>query len=399
MTDPTTSTASPSMFDPLRLGPVTAPNRVFFAPTSVGYAEDGVLTPAALEHYGRRALGGAGAVMTEHFAVSDEGWQHRRQPAAWPDATFAPRLRQLAAEIRGHGALAVAQISHAGRYAGPWQEWAARPRLAPSAVPFPLLGNTVTPQEMSTDQIAEVVAAFAATTRFLVDAGWQGIEIHGGSGFLVSSFLSPLMNRRTDRYGGSPAGRVRLAQEIAQACRAAAADRAVVGMHLMTDELAPGGLTPEDAAQLVPALESAGVEFFRAGSGTFETLRLPGNAGLSSGTDFNRSSVMALVATATVPIVANGGIRDAADVEAALADGAAAVALARPMLADPDWPKKMQAGRAHQVVGCPCDPPLCLQTQLGGAVCASWPAAVRERGFSGYSHAGHERHPAGTAAP
>lgn len=378
------------MFDPIALGPVTAPNRLWFAPTSVGYAEHGVLLPAAIEHYGRRAAGGAGAVVTEHFAVSEEGWQHRGQPAAWPDAAFAAGLRRLASEIRDHGALAVAQISHAGRYAGPWSDWAARPRLAPSAVPFPLLGQEVTPHPIDTETIGEVIAAFAASVRFLIDAGFQGFEVHGGSGFLLSGFISPLMNRRTDGYGGSPERRLRFAQEVVAACVDAAAGHAVVGLHLMTDELTAGGMTPQDAARFVPALEEAGVAFIRAGHGTFETLRLPANAGLASGTDFNRHSTDALVAVATVPIVANGGLRTQADAEGALAGGASVVALSRPLLVDPDWPLKVRAGESAHIVGCPCNPPMCLQTQLRGAICASWPAAVREAGFSGYAHESHD---------
>jgi 2,4-dienoyl-CoA reductase (NADPH2) len=394
---PATVGTAPSMFDPIALGPVVAPNRLWFSPTSVGYAEHGVVTPAAIEHYGRRAAGGAGAVLTEHLAVSDEGWQHRGQPAAWPDPAFAPGLARLAAEIRGHGALAFAQISHAGRYAGPWSNWDERHRLAPSAVPFPLLGRTVTPHAMDTDQIAEVVASFAASVRFLVDAGFQGFEVHGGSGFLISGFLSPLMNRRTDRYGGSAANRVRFAQEVVAACVDAAAGHAVVGLHLMTDELTAGGMTPEDAAALVPALEEAGVEFIRPGHGTFETLRRPENAGVDSGTDFNRRSTAALLEAARVPIVANGGLRVPADVDAALAGGASVVALSRPMLSDPDWPRKARAGHGADIVGCPCNPPMCLQTQLKGAVCASWPAAVQEKGYSGYNHTEYDRHEYDTA--
>lgn len=378
------------MFDSLQLGPVTAPNRLFFAPTSVGYAHAGVLDPAAIEHYGRRAAGGAGVVMTEHLAVSEEGWQHRPQPAAWPDTAFAPGLERLAAEIRGQGALAFAQISHAGRYAGPWGEWAARQRLAPSAVPFPLLGDTVVPHEMDADQIDAVVAEFAASTRFLVDAGFQGFELHAGSGFLISGFLSPLMNRRSDRYGGSPAAQVRFAQEVVQACVDATAGEAVVGVHLMSDELVAGGVTPEHVAAFVPALEDAGAAFFRPGHGTFETLRLPENAGIGSRTDFNRRHADAFVAVATVPVVANGGLRTRADVEGALAGGASAAALSRPMLTDPDWVSKLRAGADDQVVGCPCDPPMCLLTQLNGAVCASWPAEVQDRGFSGYAHQWHD---------
>jgi 2,4-dienoyl-CoA reductase (NADPH2) len=374
---------APSLNGPVALGPVMVPNRVFFCPTSVGYANEGVVTPAMLDHYRRRAIGGAGAVMTEHLAVSEEGWQHRRQPAAWNSPEFVHGLRDLAAAIRAHGTVAIAQISHAGRYAGPWDEWEARRRLAPSPVPFPLLNRTVVPQEITRTEIDGVIAAFACTVRMLMDLGWQGVEIHGGSGFLISGFLSPRMNTRCDRYGGSPRARVRFAAEVVYACREAANESGCVGMHLLTDELVDGGLRPHEMAEMVPILEEAGVDFLRPNVGTFETLRLPSNAGLMSTHDCNRSSTDALLEVATVPVIANGGLRSRADVNDALGRGVAAVALARPMLADPDWMAKIQADADAEVRACPCQPPTCLQTQLRGAVCSAWPQDTQSVGHSG----------------
>jgi 2,4-dienoyl-CoA reductase (NADPH2) len=377
---------TPSIFDPVRLGPVTAKNRIFYSPASVGYAIDGEISDMSVEHYGRRALGGAGAVMTEHFAISDEGRQHYRQPAAWPDPRFRPGLERLAREIRSHGALPIAQISHAGRYAGPWDEWSRRPRLAPSAVAFPLLGQTLVPQEMTRDDIDRVVADFAAATRFLLDAGFGGVEIHGMSGFLVSEFLSPRMNMRTDEYGGDVAARARFAVEVVRACRDAAGDNGAVGMHVMTDELIDGGVQISDLAIVIPVLEEAGAQFFRPGAGSFETLRMPENAPRSAHHDANGPDTAALRAAATVPILANGGLSTREDAEGALAKGASAVALARPILADPDWMAKVTAGQDEQIVHCPCDPAMCLRTQLTGAICASWPEQVQQHGFSVYDH-------------
>ena len=346
-------------------------------------------------HYRRRAIGGVGAVMTEHLAVSEDGWQHRRQPAGWASPSIAEGLRVLACAIRDCGAVPIAQISHAGRYAGPWNEWSTRRRLAPSPVPFPLLERTVVPQEITSAEIKSIIEAFATSVRMLVDVGWQGVEIHAGSGFLISGFLSPRMNTRRDRYGGGVKERVRFAAEVARACREAANGSACVGMHLLTDELVEGGVRPEHMAEIVPILEDAGVDFIRPNVGTFETLRLPSNAGVMAQHDCNRASTDALLDVATVPVIANGGLRSRSDVELVLARGSAAVALARPLLADPDWVLKVQAGAEDAITMCPCHPPMCLQTQLAGAVCAAWPDDVKSEGHSG--HLAHWRLP--TPAP
>jgi 2,4-dienoyl-CoA reductase (NADPH2) len=158
----------------------------------------------------------------------------------------------------------------------------------------------------------------------------------------------------------------------------------------MTDELIPGGVQIPDLAVVVPLLEEAGVQFFRPGAGSFETLRMPENASRSALHDANGPDTDALLAVATVPVIANGGLSTREDAERALAAGASAVALARPILADPDWMAKVTAGADEAIIHCACDPALCLRTQLSGAICMSWPEHVKQRGFSGYEHRWHE---------
>ncbi|MPY56186.1 NADH:flavin oxidoreductase [Streptomyces spongiae] len=367
----------PGLDAPVRIGPLTARNPVFFAPTSVGYADQGVLGDAAVAHYVRRATGGVGAVMTEQIAVAESGWQHARQPGAWHDR-HDEGLRRLATGIKEAGALAIAQLSHCGRYAGPWARYAERRRLAPSAVPFLLPVGEVCPDEITPDEIGEVIEDFAAATRRVVAAGFDGIEIHGGSGFLLTGFLSPRTNRRTDAWADG----TRFVLDVVRACRTAAGTDTAVGYHIMTDELLPGGYSLEQALALVPRLERAGVDFFRPAAGTFESLKAPQNAGLSAGPDYQRADTHALAEVANVPVLAGGGISTLDQVREVLDAGAAtAVAMARPLLADPDWLLKARDGAPP--VGCACAPSLCLQTQLTGSVCAAWPEETRGLGHSG----------------
>ncbi|MEV5845418.1 NADH:flavin oxidoreductase [Streptomyces sp. NPDC051985] len=367
----------PTLDSPVRIGPVTARNPVFFAPTSVGYADEGVLSDAAVAHYARRATGGVGAVMTEQLAVSESGWQHPGQPGVWDDR-FDEGLRRLAAGIKEGGALAIAQLSHCGRYAGPWARYDERRRLAPSAVPFMLPVGEVCPAEITEDEITEVIEDFASAARRVVGAGFDGIEIHGASGFLLSGFLSPRTNRRTDAWADG----TRFVLDVVRACREAAGPDTAIGYHILTDELLPGGYALEQALALVPRLEQAGVQFFRPALGTFESLKAPQNAGLSARPDFQRAPTEALASVSSVPIVANGGISTPGQVREVLDAGAASVvAMARPLLADPDW--LLKARDDASPVGCACDPSLCLQTQLRGSVCAAWPEEARALGHSG----------------
>ncbi len=377
----------PLISAPLRVGAATMRNRVLMAPMSVGYAAaDGRATAAMAEHYGRRAQGGVGMVITENVAVNLAGRQMPRQPMlAEPGAVAG--FADVAGEIRRHGALAVMQIVHAGRYAGPWDVYEQAPRLAPSAIAFPLLpGRVVTPSEITQDGIAACVAAFANTAALAQEAGFDGVELHAAQGFLISNFLSPRMNRRADAYGGDFAGRTRLLREVLAAVRAAVRPGFIVGLHLMSDELAPDGWQLAESVRLVGQLDNAGIDFVMPVVCTFETMRMPGNDGLMGRPLFQHAQVRAIKAATRLPVFTNGGIADPELIEKILEVGEAdAVGLARPLFADPDWLDKARRGTIDTVRACACETQLCLRTQLTGSLCQAWPEAARTRGFLGYA--------------
>lgn len=376
------TTAFPRLFEPLTLGRRTAPNRIVHAPMSVCYGEaDGTVTRAEVEHYARRAQGGAGTVITENFAVSAAGRQMPLQTLV-SEPAHVPGLRAIADAVHEHGALAMVQLVHAGRYAGPWDVYEQQRRLAPSAVPFELTpGRVVTPQEITPSEIARSVEEFGRAAEICAEAGFDGVDVHGAQGFLLSSFLSPRMNRRTDAWG---ADRTLLLLDVVREVRRRTGPDFAVGVHLMSDELLPGGWTQADAVALAPRLVEAGTDFLFAIPATFESLRVPPNVGLLGRHAYAMDDVRALAAAVDVPVVANGRLGDPADAEAVLARGeAAAVGLARPLFVDPDWPRKVAAGDVGAIRTCPCDPPACLRTQLTGSVCDHWPPDVLARGHYG----------------
>lgn len=373
------------VFSPLQVGGRTIHNRVLLAPMSVGYAApDGTATRRMAEHYGRRAKSGIGMVITENVAINAAGRQMPLQPML-ADEAAVHSFAMVAEEIRKHGALAIMQIVHAGRYAGPWDQWHAVPRLAPSAVAFPLLPDrVVTPTAISAEEIAATVEAFANTARLAERAGFDGVDVHGAQGFLISSFLSPRMNRRADVYGGDFSGRTRFLREVISALRASVSFSFIVGLHLMSDELVDGGWQLADSLKLVCDLGGSGLDFIIPVASTFETMRLARNAGLMTRPLFQHDQTRSIAAATKLPVFANGGFRDLWTIERTIAAGeAAAVGLARPIFADPDW--LVHASQIPDAIRrCGCATMLCLRTQLTGSLCESWPQGVKERGYLGY---------------
>jgi len=379
-----TTTFAP-LFEPLPVGPATAPNRIMHAPMSVCYGDEaGFVTRPQVEHYARRARGGAGTVITENFAVSDTGRQMPKQTVV-SSAAHVPGLAELAGAVKANGALAMVQLVHAGRYAGPWDVYHHARRLAPSAVPFELTaGRIVTPHEITPEEIAAAIEEFGRAAELCEQAGFDGVDVHGAQGFLISEFLSPLMNRRTDEWGGSFDNRVRFAREVVREVRRRTSPGFIIGFHLMTDELVDGGWSLQEALRLAPQLVADGVQFFFAIPATFESLRLPANLGLYGRLMYGVGDAAALKQAVDVPVVANGRLGDPADAVGVLERGDAdAIGLARPLFVDPDWPRKVADGDLDGVRTCPCNPSTCLRTQLSGAICDNWPPAAVSRGYLG----------------
>lgn len=378
----------PHLFEPLRIGQKAMRNRVVHAPMSVAYAdEDGRVTEKEIEHYGRRAQGGVGMVITENFAVSESGRQLPKQTYISDEEQQLPGLSALASEVKGHGALAVTQIVHAGRYAGPWDQYDEQRRLAPSPVPFPLVAEVIaTPQEITPEEIRQTIQDFGRAAEIAEKAGFDGVEIHGAQGFLIAGFTSPYTNRRTDRYGGSFENRIRFALEVVREIKGRVGEDFIVGYQLMSDELMPGGWGIGDSVELAKRLEREGINFILPAPSTFEALRRPENLGLLGRTMYALNDVIAIRGAVDVPVIANGKLEDPYVAEHALRYGEAdAIGLARPLFADPDWVRKVEAGMMPEIRTCACNPPTCLQTQLTGAVCGSWPEEIQEQGYLGYN--------------
>jgi 2,4-dienoyl-CoA reductase-like NADH-dependent reductase (Old Yellow Enzyme family) len=273
--DTNTRETAPHLFTPFTLRGVTARNRILISPMCQYSCTDGVATDWHLVHLGSRAVGGAGTVMVEASAVAPEGRISPEDMGIWND-TQRDALARIAAFIAAQGAVPAIQLAHAGRKASTYRPWAGSSgevspaqggwrTVAPSALPF--ADDYPTPRELSTDDIAALVDAFAAAARRSLEAGFTVAELHGAHGYLMHEFLSPLSNKRTDAYGGDFTGRTRFIREVARAVRAVWPERLPLFARLSCADWVEGGWTLEDSIALACLLREDGVDLIDCSSG------------------------------------------------------------------------------------------------------------------------------------
>jgi 2,4-dienoyl-CoA reductase-like NADH-dependent reductase (Old Yellow Enzyme family) len=361
------------LFTPLRLGRVELQNRIVCLPLYLAYPEpDNRVNELVLDYYRELANSGAGLVIVENVTVEPCGLGNPRTLLI-SDDSFVPGLTRLADAIKGGGVPAVLQIHHAGRYA-------RRPdRIAPSVIPT----WGVEPKAMDEADIARVVMAFAAGARRAREAGFDAVEIHGGTGYLLTQFLSPLTNHRRDTYGGDLIHRMRFPLEVVAAVRDAVGEEYPVGYRFLADEYLPGGLTLEESVPFARELARAGAAYLSVMVGCYDSFALPRYLA-----DDRTEGYMAPFAAAVraavpgVPIIAAGRIQRPAAAEAILRDGMAdLVGLARVIFADPQWPRKARGDISSPISRCAPKCSFCTKRIIAQrpAYCGRWPRERRDR--------------------
>jgi 2,4-dienoyl-CoA reductase-like NADH-dependent reductase (Old Yellow Enzyme family)/thioredoxin reductase len=363
------------LWEPIRIGGLALRNRIVMAALGTDFAEpDGTISERLIDFLARRARGGAGLVVTEATAVDASGVPFPGVPRA-DDNRYLDGLGRLAAAIRREGAAAALQIYHAGRQMS--ERISGRQPVAPSAVPSPAV--RALPRALEADEVEALVECFAEAAARARAAGFDAVEVNAGHGYLIHQFLSPLANRRDDDWGGDPERRGRFLLEIVRRIRERAGPDFPLLVKVSSEEHAPGGLTLADTVETARALARAGVGAIVASSGTyasFEWLVQPGLAPQGC----LRASAAALRRALSIPVVAIGRLQDPAMLEAMIRGGEAdLVALGRALLADPDWPRKAQAGDLDAIRPCiTCNQ--CLRRLFGPEPinCAVNPEAGRE---------------------
>ena len=359
------------LFTPFRLGRMDVPNRLVCLPMYLAYADpDHLVNDLVLDFYNEMAASGVGMVVIENTTVEECGLGNPRTMLV-SDDRYLPGLARLAETIKRHGARAVLQIHHAGRYA-------KRPdRIAPS--PIPTWGFT--PKEMDEADIERVIKAFADGARRARQAGFDAVELHGGTGYLLPQFLSPRTNQRQDAYGGDAERRMRFPLEVVRACRTAIGSDFTLGYRFIADEYVPGGLTLADTVPVAPELAKAGVDYLSVMAGCYDSFRDPKYLADDKNEAFMAPFAQAIKrAVPQMPVIAAGRMQTPAAAERIVRDGMAdMVGLGRVLFADSQWPRKARGENAEPINRCFPGCELCMRLiiQQKPAYCGRWPKQRR----------------------
>ncbi len=364
----------PSLFAPITIRGRVIRNRVAMCAMNDNLAApDGLVTQHEVDYYAARAAGGVGLLVSGNAFIDDKVSKiSATQLGAHQDRLVAG-LGRLTESVQNYGAALVVQLAHAGSQTLP-ETIDYRQPVGPSGEVF------VDPvRALSTPEIAEIVASFAAAAGRVERAGAAGVEVHCGHGYLLSAFLSPKTNRRNDGYGGSLDNRMRIVREIFEQVRACTGERFIVGAKFNSSDLVEGGLSAEEGLQVAKALEAAGADYLAVSRGVGDSADLM-IAPLYYGRHANVPSARRVREAVSIPVIALGSIHDPADAEEILARGDAdMVAVGRSLLADPDWVSKARRGADSSIRPCiRCNECVALVDENREVRCAVNPLVGRE---------------------
>ena len=333
----------PRLSDPLSIKGFTLRNRFVMPPMVTGMAENYTPSEHQLAWYAERAGAGIGLVVAESTVVAPDAGLVANQLGAWDDSQIVG-LGRLARTIHEHHVPAVLQIVHGGGRA--WRATPDQPRIGASAV---TLAPGPPPRPMRESEIADVIDLFTEAARRALAAGFEGVEVHAAHYYLLSQFLSPVTNQRTDRWGGDLAGRARLAVEVVRAVRRTIGREPLIFCRMHALENVEGGLSTEEIAAAARMLVDAGVDVIDASA-----IGQSAVASWVGGTYLQTSSATGELRRAvSVPVIAVGKLGEPGVAQRALDDGCAdLVALGRQLIADPRAAEKILAGRDDEIGRC-----------------------------------------------
>jgi 2,4-dienoyl-CoA reductase-like NADH-dependent reductase (Old Yellow Enzyme family) len=291
---------------------------------------EGRITDRHIKHYTSRAKGGVGLIILEHTYVAVEGKLARNQTGLYDDSLI-PDLKRLVDAIHEAGAKVIIQLTHAG--ARTTSETTGSQPLGPSTVRLP--DGTETPKALTAPEIKSVVTAFIESSRRAIEAGCDGVELHGAHGFLLNQFISPYTNQRNDEYGGSLVNRVRFAAAIIEGVNDILQGKPLF-YRLGTDDMIEGGMTSEEGRKVAPLLEQAGVS----------VLDISGGLGVGDSFGFTEQGFFVPLAegiksVVTVPVIGVGNITEPEFADKIVSEKRVdLVAIGRKLLADPNFPRE-----------------------------------------------------------
>jgi 2,4-dienoyl-CoA reductase-like NADH-dependent reductase (Old Yellow Enzyme family) len=341
------------LFTPIRVQNIEIRNRLVLPAMNTRQADlEGFVTERTINYYTERGSHGVGLVIVEMCSPEVAG-RHRAHELGMYDDRFLPGLKRLARAIKDTGAKACIQLGHGGGHTR--EEITGQRPIAPSAVEHVVREKDVRriiPLEMDGSRILQTVQSFADGAIRARKAGFDAIELHGGHGYLIFQFLSPLDNVRTDEYGGSLRNRARFAIQVLTACRKAVPDFPII-FRMSLDEYAPGGFTAEEGVQVAQWVAEAGADVIHVSAGSYRSQELMIVPPMIKEPGIFLPLAHRVKKKVNIPVIAVGRLNDPALAEGALSLGYAdMIAVGRGLIADPEWLEKVHQGTPEAIRVC-----------------------------------------------
>jgi 2,4-dienoyl-CoA reductase (NADPH2) len=363
------------LFEPIQINQLELENRIYLPAMHMNMAKDHEVTDQLIDFYAERARGGVSAICVG-YATVDELSGMSTNIGAHKDE-FIPGLKRLAEGIQTNGAHAIVQINHAGRYAHSFFLDGKQP-VAPSSIASRMTRET--PRELELDEIPQIIDHFVQAARRVQEAGYDGVEVLAGTGYLISEFLSPLTNKRTDKYGGAFENRMRFGREVIEGIREQVGKSFPIIVRMNGNDFMPEGNGRKDLQEFARTLVAAGTDALSINVGWHEA-RVPQIVtSVPRGVFAYLSKGMKELVD--VPVIAGHRINDPATAREMIGDGMCdMVAMGRPLIADPYLPEKSKSGREQEIVHCIACAQGCFDNifKLKPVECLCNPKAGREK--------------------
>lgn len=337
-----------SLFSSYKLKGKTVKNRIIVPAMVTNFCtSEGKATDRYIAYHEAKAKGGFGLIITENYAIDPLGRGFRNVAGLWNDEQIESHT-ELVNRVHKYNTLILAQIYHCGRQTN--RGAIGDIPVAPSAIPCPF--GTDIPRELTLSEIKDIVQKYGDAALRAKKCGFDGIEIHGGHGYLITQFLSPFSNKRVDEYGGNFMNRARFALEIIKDIRNKCGNDFIVGMRISVDEMVEGGLHLEDSKALVPFLEEAGVDLLNISVGNYLAIDVNvASAYTTQGWFADRAAEIKKICN--IPVIAVSRINDPILANSIIREGKADfTAMGRASLADPEMPNKAKEGRYDEIRHC-----------------------------------------------
>ena len=337
------------LLSPVQIGSMHLKNRCVVPPMETNYAGvGGFVSQRTIDYYTTRAKGGYGLIVIEIIAVDPVGMGDPFGLGIWSDEHI-PGFRKLTDSIHENGAKVLAQIYHSGRQTDSSLTGGVQP-IAPSPIPCPLMKEM--PREMKTEEIYRMIDKFVEAAQRAKKAGFDGVEVHGAHGYLISQFMSAYFNKRIDEFGGDLISRMKFPVEIVRKIREALGPDFVIQFRISADEMVPGGRTIHETRAAARIMEKAVIVSIHVSICTYGSIDWMFVTGeIPAG--FNSTAAEEVKKSVKIPVISVGRYNDPCIAEDVLLSGKAdLISFGRESLADPELPNKLAEGRLDEIIPC-----------------------------------------------